>query len=437
MSEAPSDARFRALMHRWFVQYNPTYLLSAALVLGGMWVLSREAAEQSSVLGQLGVSGLAELYAFTLIGGAAFLTRAGLRRPAVMLALIAVIYQGDVTLHLETCAYLGATGVASSVAWFALFLFKLRALAWALELRLSRSAMLVSLLGSAGLAALPHALQYLDHDAGSGAVALWIFATGMAALWTRRGVESAVGFDVRGRRAVIGTWLTWAALGLAHAGYWVYSHRLGVACLVAPLLLLVASRGVRRERVAWGLIAATAIPVAVLARPLLPVTLLMASAVLLLRVWRTPRRTSSDAAPDVPYRGAGHLPPPPPTWVYASADASERARLLAGALGLAYLSAWTAADFPAHLWMLDLALLVATAALTWRLRRAVIAGPLTLTALHLGLAMGWLDQPRGALEWGAALVGGGFVVLVLSLALSWRYRHAPAQAGDGPSCSAR
>jgi len=46
----------RALLHRWLVEYNPLYLLSAALVLGGLTLISQSAAEAAMVhlLGQTG-----------------------------------------------------------------------------------------------------------------------------------------------------------------------------------------------------------------------------------------------------------------------------------------------------------------------------------------------------------------------------------------------
>src|SRR5215471_429980 len=109
----------RRLLHRWFVEYNPLYIVSAALVLRGVNLLSH------AVNLQLGVPAIVELYAWTLIGGAAFLYRVGLRRPAVMLSLLAVVYQGDLTLHTETCAYLGWTGVIASGVWLASFALKL------------------------------------------------------------------------------------------------------------------------------------------------------------------------------------------------------------------------------------------------------------------------------------------------------------------------
>jgi hypothetical protein len=141
---------WRRLFHRWFIEYNPLYLLSAALVLRGVNLLSMGLVRAGHLYAVLGGPAVAEVYAWALIAGAAILTRVGLRRPAVLLALIAVLYQGDLTLHTETCAYLGWVGWLASITWLVSFAAKLRALAWAMRLRVSRTAYLVPLLGAVG-----------------------------------------------------------------------------------------------------------------------------------------------------------------------------------------------------------------------------------------------------------------------------------------------
>jgi hypothetical protein len=47
---------WRRLLHRWLIEYNPLYLLSAALVLGGVNQISRNLSQESAVAGQLGVA---------------------------------------------------------------------------------------------------------------------------------------------------------------------------------------------------------------------------------------------------------------------------------------------------------------------------------------------------------------------------------------------
>src|SRR5687767_4219871 len=120
MDCAPSpttSSSLHPLLHRWFVQYNPIYLVSAALVLAGMILTSRGLAHEGSLYGFLGVAAIAEVYAFALIGGAALLVRIGQPRPAVMLAILTVLYQSDLTLHTETCANLGSIGGVAGIGW--------------------------------------------------------------------------------------------------------------------------------------------------------------------------------------------------------------------------------------------------------------------------------------------------------------------------------
>jgi hypothetical protein len=64
---------------------------------------SSEVASTRAVRGdlynELGLAAIAEVYAAGLILGAAFLVRRGSPRPAVMLGLLAILYQEDLTLQ--------------------------------------------------------------------------------------------------------------------------------------------------------------------------------------------------------------------------------------------------------------------------------------------------------------------------------------------------
>ncbi len=432
------DGFWPRLFHRWFVRYNPLYLLSAALVLGGLTLVSREAARGHSVLGALGVAAIAELYAFALIGGAAFLVRIGHRRPAVMLALVAVLYQSDLTLHVETCAYLGALGHAAAAAWVALFVAKLYALAAALELRPSRSAMLVPSLGAVGLAALPQLFRVLEPGERTVLVSLFVFGVGAAALWTRRAVESEVGYDVRGVRSLRATWCTWAALGLGHVLYWCAENDVSLAALAPPVALL-ATRWIRREGATWAVAAGTLLATALLSPALLSPAALMVAAVLALRALRAPARRAEAGAPTSapPYRGGAMSPPAPPSELsFARARPAALRRLLLGAAWSVHLALWTAGwsggPWPEHVLVLDLALVLACAAAAWRLRRALFAPPVLVTAAHLAVAAGWVGAPRTALEWGVAAIGLGFAALATALAASWRWRPSAPREEDAP-----
>lgn len=238
----------RRLFHRWFVEYNPLYIVSAALVLRGVNLLSH------AVNLQLGVPAIVELYAWSLVGGAAILNRAGLRRPAVMLSLLAVVYQGDLTLHTETCAYLGTTGALASIVWLASFVLKLFALAWAMRLRVARSAFLVPIFGASMLVAVPRVVQMVGPVVGGQIAATALFLVLAAGLWSSRAIESRHAEGEWGRtvlrRATIAVWSIWGALFVIHVAF-LFSQRAMDASALVPLPFVLATRFVRREVFVW------------------------------------------------------------------------------------------------------------------------------------------------------------------------------------------
>lgn len=415
-----------ALLHRWLVEYNPLYLLSAALVLAGMWLISREAAQVPTLAGALGVGALAELYAVALVAGAAFLARIGQRRSAVMLGLIAVFYQGDVTLHVETCTYLGAAGLASSSAWLALFVGKLVGLAWALQLGPSRSACVAPLLGGLGLAFVPHALRELEPGARSLLVAGWTFTLFASALWTERRVSSGVGWDVRGRRAMRATWLVWGGLTLCHVLYWSPTYRVSLLPLL-PVVFLLGVPFMRHEVHVHGL-ALSALGVGYLAAPQhLWLTATLCGVTLAVGAWRgavvIPRPAPLEARHPYrtlasPHAAAQEVPAP-----LGVPDEAARARLLLAALGFFYLGVWvpdaSLGDLPLHALGPVLAAMALGVALAWRTRRPGLATPLLPLGAHALAQRDCLPLPDGALEWGIAATTAGFAVLFGALAASW------------------
>lgn len=429
---APDDA-LRALLHRWFVQYNPVYLASAALVLAGFWLVSREASQISSGLGRFGVAATAEVYSLALIAGAALLMRIEQRRPAAMLALLAVLYQGDLTMHVETSAYLGAAGRAASLVWLVLFVVKLHALAAALRLRLSRAAIAVPSLGAVGIALLPHVLRDVDADARSTLIALSTFAVGATALWTHRRIESAIELDVRGRRSLRFTWLAWAALGLAHVVYWTIEHHVSIFALLAVVALL-ATR-IATERQVWIVAGATLGAIAVVSPSSLSAIALVVAAVLALHALRRPQ-TRASAAPRAvqPYREAERPAPElaRETLFVRAPAASMRALLLGSACSL-HLAVWTLGwrgeAWPEHAALLDLALVIACALAAWRLRRPLLVAPPLAIYAHLLVRDGWISAPSSAAQWGLAAIALGFALLVGPLLASWHlHRRARATA---------
>jgi len=389
----------RRLLHRWFVEYNPIYLVSAALVLRGVNLISHGLLGAGRVYAELGGPALAELYAWALVGGVALLVRFGLRRPAVLLALIAVVYQGDLTLHTETCAYLGFVGWLASVAWLASFALKLVLLARALRLRPSPSAYAVPTFGAAGLVVVPRLVQHVSAHAASGIVAAFVFALFGAAISTSRRVESEHAQGAWGetvlRRATRATWTIWGALAMLHVAFWFSARRMDAFALV-PVALLLATRFAHRSWQVWIAVAATLAFVGCVG----PSFLSFASAI---AVFAFLARARNDA------------------------------RAIAGALFCAHLAAWSAGwsggPFPRHVLALDAALAAGVALVAWSRRAPSVLAPLALELGHLAVEARVVTAPVTALEWGAWSVGAGFFLLVAtigaSLVLHLRELRAP------------
>ncbi len=367
----PEDSYLRRLLHRWFVEYNPLYLFSAVLVLGGTILASRGLAREGSLYGEVGVAAIAELYAAALIGGAALLMRLGQRRSAVMLALLVGLYQCDVTLHTETCPNLGVLGVLGTVGWLGLFVGKLAATGWALRVRLARSTMVTAVLGGAGVALLPYAFQSLGSRPASALVVVWLFA----------------------------------------------------------LSALVFVRWISTERRVWAVVVATLAFVALRLPGALSATALVAAAALAMRALRArPMVRSTDelrSVPAPPYRHAGDEPRPMgATPVSLAIDpAPAIRRLLTGSAFTLYLSAWTlgwtGGSFPLHALPLDLLLTAVVLLGGWRLRARIALAPLAVTWLHAVLQAQLVPAPTSLVQWGAVSIGLGFAVLLGSLATSW------------------
>ncbi|MEZ4438568.1 MAG: hypothetical protein R3B72_05740 [Polyangiaceae bacterium] len=439
---------WRRLFHRWFVEYNPLYLLSAALVLVGVHLLYRDLMKAGYLLGQLGVPAIAEIYGWTLVGGAALLTRIGLRRPAVLLALLAALFQCDLTLLTETSVYLGGAGVVALSVWLASFSAKLLALAWALRLRLSRSALMVPSLGALGLVMMPRFFMALAGTMGSAALGAWLFAVIGAGAWSERRVTSTVELDGWGevvlRRATTAIWALWSSAFVAHALFAASEHRVEIGGML-PIALLLATRLLRRELTVWATVALSLLFARWDDPKTLWLTALLAAITLALRAWRTPQLTE-DAPPREddergPYRRRNRRAERATktkrhaTVGFGPVPEAARRRLLTGSLAAIYLSLWTfgwhGQALPPHDLLLDAIFTVlALAAFFGRRIREPLA-PLALIYAHAAVATGLVAPPATRLGWGLATVGMGFALLFLSLGVAYRLR--PRDDLDAPA----
>ena len=414
---------WRRLFRRWFIEYNPLYLLSACFVLVGVSELSRGLSH--SAYSGVAVAAVAELYAWALVASAAFLMRAELRRPAVMLALLIAIYQCDPTLHTETCAYLGGVGWLAGAAWLASFVAKISVLASAMRVRLSRSALLVPTFGALGVLLFPPLLRQTSAVSGTSLVALWVFALLAFGFWAVPRVTSLVPLDAWGRtvlkRAVRVTWALWATLTLAHAWFWTSEFELRRG-LIVPVCLLLSTRWMPRESSVW-LAVAGALLCGFLMPPFLATIAVMAAITLALRALRKPLEAPADESGAFGEVGDSHTG----AEYFGFAERPERLRLLVGSTSVAYLSVWTLSyaggALPEHVFWLDSLLTAALLAMVWGLRSHIALVPLALSYLHFGVQTGRVSLPRTRAGWGLSEVGLGFALLAAAVLTSWQSKR--------------
>ena len=440
-----------SLVHRWFVQYNPFYLLSAALVFYGCSLLMSDLQSQESVSWSIMTALVSQAYALALLGGVALLVRIDRRRPAVVLALLFLLYQWDLTLHTETAAYLGTPGLVSALVWLALFVAKTFAIGWALQIRFAPRFLGAATLGAVGLVFGPRLIPELGAVGSGMMVGAWIFALGALGPF-EGGITSLVPLSPWGRtvlrRASRAAWLVSGMLLGIHVFYfWAKDHQ--ISLLVAwPALPLLHLRKVRSEAVAWGYVLGVLAFEALGDPSLLSSAAFLSAAALVLRALSPtfssrPARgqrgvlvldalSEEGAAPgsfvsEAPYRGGGSaarraLEETAPTTRVLPLD--ERLRAYAGAVFGLYLGAWTfdwsGRNWPAHVFALDAALTVAVLLAVWRLHLYSPLAPLAACYANL------VPAPESSAAWGASIIGLGFALLAGSLAVTYRFRTRAA-----------
>jgi hypothetical protein len=91
---------WRAILHRCFVEYNPLYFASSLCILAGVFLLAHEL-PRDAWGSKFGIVASTEAYQFLLLAAAAVLLRAGLKRPAAILGLTALVFFLDAALNSE------------------------------------------------------------------------------------------------------------------------------------------------------------------------------------------------------------------------------------------------------------------------------------------------------------------------------------------------
>jgi hypothetical protein len=439
---ANEDSTFwREILYRWFVQYNPAYLLSAAFVLAGCCLWAKGASRLFDLTSTLGIPLLAEIYALSLVGGAALLTRIGQRRAAVMLGLIFVVYQWDTTLHTEACTCLGWVGIWASLAWLGIFIAKLFLIGWALRIRIGRRMLAAGILGALGLVIAPHAFMRLGAYEGGSIMAGWIF--GLISLYDGASISSTVPLDAWGqtvlRRATSAAWVISGSLITLHVVMWTGNYAISLAPTILGLPLLAIPR-LRTETNVWLVAFSTSIFTLLVAPSAFAVIAILASGALCLRivapkispvaVYATPHE-----AQPAPYRAGrpirNTLENEPIQLIAFELTIGERLRCWSGALFSAYLGLWAMSwvhGAPGHhVLTLDVALTLMAGVAAWRTRaHANFLVPLTLTYVHLVAQARLIPIPTSDAGIGKAAIAFGFALLGGALLVSYKLRGSEA-----------
>lgn len=134
-------ASFNKLIHHFFVEFNPLYLISALCVFYGVFLVANnlQFIDQAGTLsGQTVLFIVVQTYEAMIIGGIAFLVfKARTIRPAIILCLLECILIFDCTFRLESLSLLGNTGLALFGIWFVLVLVKSWLIAKIMKLNLN------------------------------------------------------------------------------------------------------------------------------------------------------------------------------------------------------------------------------------------------------------------------------------------------------------
>ncbi|MGN7612119.1 hypothetical protein ACQZV8_08560 [Magnetococcales bacterium HHB-1] len=286
-----------ALFRYWFVQYNPLYLFSALFALSGLFLITlnmHEVARDDFYLANFAFMGAIQLYEFLLILGALFLVRiVKQQRPAILLALLEMLFLLDCSFRLENVHHLGDAGRWVPLLWSFLVFCKVALLLWVFKIKPKKGFWLflfLITLGIAGLTPLTSKFSFLElqpilwlmHTFGLFAayhfrrLDLWVNVDGLNTVWSR----------LVFKRVVAGCGYLWSGFFFYHL--WNYILWLGPEGLFLPAiasvaLLMALAKDDRREVLAF---LAGAIFLTLPTSPLLIYVIAAVGIVFLLKIWQ-------------------------------------------------------------------------------------------------------------------------------------------------------
>ncbi len=390
------------LFYKWFVKYNPLYFISALCFVFGVFLVSRGMHKIYWIDGQIILTAVIESYEILLLAGSFILYRkVSQNRPAIILALLNIIFLFDCTFQTEHISTLGYLGGFSTAIWLLLFIVKLKLLLWIFRLKLPVIGFIVPILAAIGIAGTPYLLDYTNLDKSIIHLMITWYGVVLAVLvlWFRSGVISKDKLDPRGKvilfRISNAAWLIWGGLYLYHIISWI-----GVFDIVIPLanvapVFIILPFITEEESFTWGG-CILAIILSVSTPSLFWFTALLAGMVFYLKGWQN------------------HQP-----------------RLYIGAILALHFSissfggeGYSFSDPP-------LLLAVSTGfgllAIGW-IFRLISAFLIVL----LGVFVFWNPRgPQGITEWGSLFMAIGFATLIGGIIMNWKLRFAAINPGKG------
>jgi hypothetical protein len=394
------------LFYNWFVRYNPLYFVSAACFIVGVLLVSKGIHNINWIDGQIILTGVIETYQLLLLAGSFILYRIlSQTRPAVILAIMNIVFLFDCTYQTEHLSSVPYIGDISTALWIVLFVVKLKVLTWIFRLKLPLVGFLVPIFAALGVAATPYFLYYTTIDAAFIHLAMTWYGVALAILflWSRPTVLWRDKLDEHSKTVLLrianAAWMIWAGFFLFHLISWIRFFDIDVNMAnIAPVFILLPFILDREELVWAGCIATSLLS---LANPsYFWINAILVAVVLCINGWR-----------------------------------NGRPRLYIGAIwslhfALAAVS-WHAGPFPepaAWVHVMTAIFLIATGCMY----RSIFA---FITAL-IWIFMYWKPQgPEGIMQWGALFIAIGFATLIAGIFFNWKFRFAPSHSADAPTPS--
>lgn len=280
------------LFHKWFVNYNPLYFISALCFIFGVFLVSRDMHKIHWIDGQIILTGVIESYEVVVLAGSFILYRIVSQfRPAIILALLNIIFLFDCTFqteHISTVYYLGGI---STVLWILLFAVKLKILTWIFRLKIPLVSYIVPVLAAIGVAGTPYLLSYTNLDRSIIYLLITWYGAVLAALvfWFRPSVTCRNKLDEKGKTILLritnAAWMIWGGFYCYHLISWIVFFNIKINFAnVAPFFIILPFVS-EEEGYTWagGI---SAITLSLSNPPLFWLTAFMAGLVFFLKGWK-------------------------------------------------------------------------------------------------------------------------------------------------------